>query len=114
MDQKILKPVLLNAEQLNKVFALKTNGSNVNFITGKGDIPFVEIHNQFASALISLQGAHLLSWIPDLGTFRDADCDLRCGDHRLLIFISQCPLQKRVLHNLAPIQFYIPIPKDLF
>ncbi len=65
MNQTTLKPENLSVEQLNKVFALKTTDNSVSFINGKGDIPFVEIHNQYASALISLQGAHVLSWIPE-------------------------------------------------
>ncbi|MBE9490891.1 MAG: D-hexose-6-phosphate mutarotase [Bacteroidetes bacterium] len=31
---------------------------------GAGDIPVVEVKNELASAVISLQGAHVLSWIP--------------------------------------------------
>jgi len=52
-------------EKLNDEFSLEVANNNLHFIVGKGDIPFVEIHNQHASALISLQGAHLLSWIPN-------------------------------------------------
>ena len=56
----------VNLEKLNQQFALKTDDSNnLNFTTGKGDIPLVEIYNQHGSALISMQGAHLLSWIPN-------------------------------------------------
>ena len=53
-----------NIEQLNDEFSLEVAGNRLHFTTGKGDMPFVEIQNQHASALISLQGAHLLSWIP--------------------------------------------------
>ncbi|VAW64761.1 Aldose 1-epimerase family protein YeaD, partial [hydrothermal vent metagenome] len=38
--------------------------SYLQFVQGKGDIPVVEIKNNQASARISLQGAHLLSWVP--------------------------------------------------
>lgn len=54
----------MNIKQLNDEFSLEIHGNNLHVIAGKGDIPFVEIHNKHASALISLQGAHLLSWIP--------------------------------------------------
>ncbi len=54
----------VNIDQLNNEFSLEIAGNNLHFKTGKGDLPFVEIHNQHASALICLQGAHLLSWIP--------------------------------------------------
>ena len=52
-------------EKLNQKFALDNPDNRLNIITGKGDSPFVEIYNRHASALISLQGAHLLSWIPE-------------------------------------------------
>ena len=51
-------------DQLNKKFTLQDSDHQLNIIAGKGGIPFVEIFNQHASALISLQGAHVLSWIP--------------------------------------------------
>ena len=53
----------MNINQLNNEFLLEFGGNKLCFIEGKGGIPFVEIHNQHASALISLQGAHVLSWI---------------------------------------------------
>jgi glucose-6-phosphate 1-epimerase len=52
-------------EQLNNKFALQSDNNNLCFKTGKGDMPVVEIQNKQATALISLQGAHLLSWIPE-------------------------------------------------
>lgn len=55
----------LKSKWLNKACSLKTSASTVSYVTGKGDIQLVEIHNQFGSALISLQGAHVLSWIPE-------------------------------------------------
>jgi len=57
-------PGTVNIEKLNDEFSLDVADNRLHFITGKGDMPFVEIHNQHASALICLQGAHLLSWIP--------------------------------------------------
>ncbi|GMR01626.1 MAG: D-hexose-6-phosphate mutarotase [Gammaproteobacteria bacterium] len=54
----------MNIDQLNNEFSLEVANNNLHFKTGKGDIPLVEIHNTHGSALISLQGAHLLSWIP--------------------------------------------------
>jgi glucose-6-phosphate 1-epimerase len=57
-------PEKIDLQQLNNEFSLEVGNNNLHFITGKGGIPFVEIYNQHASALISLQGAHLLSWIP--------------------------------------------------
>lgn len=54
----------MNQEQLNNEFALHAAINNLHFKTGKGDIPVVVIKNNQATATISLQGAHLLSWIP--------------------------------------------------
>ena len=54
-----------NIDQLNNEFSLQNGDSYLRFKNGEGDIPVVEIHNQHSSALISLQGAHLLSWIPN-------------------------------------------------
>jgi glucose-6-phosphate 1-epimerase len=51
-------------EQLNNEFSLQVANNNLHFKTGKGDIPLVEIQNEQASAIISMQGAQLLSWIP--------------------------------------------------
>jgi glucose-6-phosphate 1-epimerase len=54
----------MNINQLNNQFSLEIGGNELCFIEGKGDALLVEVHNQQASALISLQGAHVLSWIP--------------------------------------------------
>lgn len=54
----------LSVEQLNKDFSFQTETSNLYFRMGEGNIPVIEIQNQYASARISLQGAHLLSWQP--------------------------------------------------
>lgn len=51
-------------EQLNKSFSFSNEKHSLYFKAGKGGIPVIEVINQQASALISLQGAHLLSWIP--------------------------------------------------
>ena len=48
---------------LNKSFSIDSN-QHLNFEMGDGGIPLVEIENEFATAVISLQGAHVLSWVP--------------------------------------------------
>jgi len=55
----------VNIQQLNQDHAIRQDGHTVRVMAGKGDMPVVEIHNPQASALISLQGAHLLSWVPN-------------------------------------------------
>ena len=50
--------------ELNSAFALQQGKQHLNFKTGQSDIPLIEIHNEQATAVISLQGAHLLSWVP--------------------------------------------------
>jgi len=52
-------------ERLNKEFAIKNGENSLCFKNGKGDIPVVEIRNEHASATISMQGAQVLSWIPE-------------------------------------------------
>lgn len=52
-------------QQLNQQYALDNAKHQINFKAGRGDLPVVEVRNEHASALISLQGAHLLSWIPE-------------------------------------------------
>jgi len=49
---------------LNQQFAINENHCQVIFKKAKGDITQVEIKNKQASAVISLQGAHVLSWVP--------------------------------------------------
>lgn len=56
---------LNNIERLNKNFSFENENSHLIFKMGKGDIPVVEIKNELASAVISLQGAHVLSWVPE-------------------------------------------------
>ncbi|MES0327417.1 MAG: D-hexose-6-phosphate mutarotase [Gammaproteobacteria bacterium] len=53
-----------NVEQLNKVFSFANEFHSLIFKIGKGGIPVVEIKNDQSSAAISLQGAHVLSWVP--------------------------------------------------
>lgn len=57
-------PALTNINTLNKNFSFDDESNKLYFKNGKGDIPVIEIKNEYASALISLQGAHILSWIP--------------------------------------------------
>ena len=51
-------------ENLNQHFSLEDGNTQLTFKIGAGDIPVVEVKNELASAVISLQGAHVLSWIP--------------------------------------------------
>ena len=51
-------------EQLNTIFSFENEKSRLIFSLGEGDIPLIEIQNAQASAVISLQGAHILKWIP--------------------------------------------------
>ena len=53
-----------STEDLNKNFSFKDGGNYLRFKNGEGDIPVIEIQNKQASATISLQGAHVLSWKP--------------------------------------------------
>ena len=52
-------------EELNQRFGTSDNKCKISFTMGKGDIPVIEIENEQASAYVSCQGAHLLSWTPD-------------------------------------------------
>ncbi len=54
----------LEIDKLNRKFSLNTDQCRLEIVNGKGDIAQIQIKNQQASAVISLQGAHLLSWIP--------------------------------------------------
>jgi len=51
-------------EQLNRDFKFQNTNNHIQFKFGEGNVPVVEIRNEQATALISLQGAHVLSWIP--------------------------------------------------
>jgi len=55
---------ITNIEDLNKNFSFQDENNHLIFKNGPGDIPVIEIKNDQASAKISLQGAHLLSWKP--------------------------------------------------
>ena len=50
--------------RLNEEFSLKHDEHSLSFQEGRGGIPVIEIFNQHASALVSLQGAQVLSWMP--------------------------------------------------
>lgn len=50
--------------QLNNKFALQVSDNQLSIVAGRGGIPFIEVFNRYANALISLQGAHILSWVP--------------------------------------------------
>ncbi|MFK5915149.1 MAG: D-hexose-6-phosphate mutarotase [Woeseiaceae bacterium] len=50
--------------ELNNKYSFKQGEAQLCFKLGEGDIPVVEIENKFASGIISLQGAHVLSWKP--------------------------------------------------
>jgi len=51
-------------ESLNTTFSINNGNTRLHFKSGIGGIPVVEIRNQQASVIISLQGAHVLSWKP--------------------------------------------------
>jgi len=54
----------MDIAQLNKNHAFNLADNSLNIISGEAGILLVKILNRHASAVISLQGAHLLSWIP--------------------------------------------------
>ena len=54
----------MNVDKLNTTFSLQEKDSTLHFKTGEGGITIIEVQNQHSSAVISLQGAHILSWIP--------------------------------------------------
>ncbi|MBL4712417.1 MAG: D-hexose-6-phosphate mutarotase [Gammaproteobacteria bacterium] len=51
-------------EQLNDEFSLAGNNNSLHFNIGEGGLPVVNVENVHANSTISLQGAHILSWIP--------------------------------------------------
>ena len=55
---------LPSIKQLNQHFSFENGEHGLYFKSGQGDIPLVKIKNNQASATISMQGAHVLSWIP--------------------------------------------------
>jgi glucose-6-phosphate 1-epimerase len=52
-------------ELLNEKFAFKSVNNHICFLKGEGGIPIIDIRNKFGAAIISLQGAQVLSWIPE-------------------------------------------------
>ena len=52
-------------DKLNKEYSFTQVENSLSFINTADDIPHIKIKNAFASAKISLQGAHVLSWQPD-------------------------------------------------
>ena len=50
---------------ISKNFACKNVNNHICFLKGEGDIPIIDIKNKFGTAIISLQGAQVLSWIPE-------------------------------------------------
>lgn len=55
----------IEIEDLNKQFSLQNKNNTLRIKNGEGYLPVIHIKNAQASALINLQGAHLLSWIPE-------------------------------------------------
>jgi len=51
-------------DDLNQQFAFESPQASFLLRVGDGGIPVLEVKNQLAEARISLQGAHLLSWVP--------------------------------------------------
>ena len=52
-------------KRLNEKFALSNGKNHLCVVEGNGGIPVIDIRNKFATAVISLQGAHVLSWTPE-------------------------------------------------
>ncbi|MDP4207961.1 MAG: D-hexose-6-phosphate mutarotase [Bacteroidota bacterium] len=50
----------MTINELNEKFAI----SGVSFFSGKGELPMVKIDNQYAHVVISLYGAHVISYQP--------------------------------------------------
>jgi len=53
--------------ELNDEFSIQDGNNSLHFENGTGDIPVAVIKNEQAKAVISLQGAQLLSWVPAAG-----------------------------------------------
>ena len=58
------KSSLPDIDELNQEFAIADKHQSLQFKRGEGGLPVIKINNQQASALVGLQGAYLLSWIP--------------------------------------------------
>ena len=54
----------IEIKNLNNQFSIDEPENRLNIVEGKGGLPVIEVFNRYASVLICLQGAHLLSWIP--------------------------------------------------
>jgi len=54
----------MSVDNLNNKLSFSDATSSLQFKVGEGNIPVVEIKNNQAAAVISLQGAHILSWVP--------------------------------------------------
>ena len=54
----------MSVDGLNENFSFSDENTLIKFKMGEGNIPVVTIKNNKATALISLQGAHILSWKP--------------------------------------------------
>ena len=54
----------ITIDNLNQQFALTSPQVSLHIVKGKGDIPLIELKNQLSESIISLQGAHILSWQP--------------------------------------------------
>jgi glucose-6-phosphate 1-epimerase len=52
-------------DSLNSQFSFENEKGSLCIKMGEGGIPVIEIQNEQASALISLQGAQVLGWIPE-------------------------------------------------
>jgi glucose-6-phosphate 1-epimerase len=52
-------------DNLNDEFSLQHDENYLHFENGDGNIPVLNIKNRHARARLSLQGAHLFSWIPE-------------------------------------------------
>ena len=51
-------------DRLNEQFAINQDGHSLRFSPGEHGIPVGAIENNQASCSVSLQGAHVLSWVP--------------------------------------------------
>ena len=50
---------------LNEKYSLSNGNNHLRIVKGSGGLPVIDIENKFAKAVISLQGAHVLSWTPE-------------------------------------------------
>jgi len=78
---KINKVYSMFLKSSYKQFAIK---SHLNFVKGKGGLPLIKIDNEYASAMVSIYGAQVLSFKPK----RDGTDDSVSEDNELL-FVSE-------------------------